>query len=129
MSSYADIMKIQVASLSSARVVALNALSNALALRGDFTGGEEELRNLRGSLASMVQSTETAEGGMSGMRAATESLPRISKELNKARRAVVTQLDALLAEIDSTRSTVSNIIDAIDRMLQSSRPTASAGDA
>lgn len=118
MDSYATIMSVQVSILSSARVAAMNALSNALALRGDFVGSDDEdLRNLRNTLASLAEGTTTAANGMIGMRAATSGLPRISKELNRAKRSVVSQLDAFLSEIESTRSTVNNIVEAIDRLL------------
>lgn len=117
MDSYATIMAAQVTALSTARIVAMNALSNALALRGDFVGDDEDLHNLRNSLASLVEEIATARSGMNGMRTSIEALPRISKELNKAKRAVVSQLDAFLTEIESTKFTVINIIDAIKWLL------------
>jgi len=117
MNSYADSMKTQVAALSMAREGAYAALSNALALQSDFAGGQEDLRSLRNSLSSLIDGTTTAREGMVGMRASTDGLPRISKELNQAKRAVVTQIDAFLSEIESTSLTVTNIIEAIDRML------------
>lgn len=117
MNSYADSMKTQVAALSMAREEAYAALSNALALQSDFAGGQEDLRSLRNSLSSLIDATTTAREGMVGMRASIDGLPRISKELNQAKRAVVTQIDAFLSEIENTSSTVSNIIKAIDRML------------
>ena len=126
MNSYADNIRAQVPTLSAARVVCFGALSNALALRGDFVGGDDQLRTLRDSLASMEVGTQTAKNGMAGMRTSTEALPRISKELNKAKRAVISQLDAFLGEIDSTQSTVSNIVEAIDRMLGNPRSTGSS---
>lgn len=117
MNSYAKTMSVQTSALSAARIATFTALSNALALRGDFSGGEEDLSDLRNTLASMSANIHTAQAGMAGMRAAAEGLPRISKDLNRAKRAVVSQLDAFLFEIESTESTVNNIVDAIDRML------------
>jgi hypothetical protein len=117
MNSYADSLKTHVAVLSTARQGAYAALSNALALQSDFAGGQEDLRTLRNTLRSLIDGTTTAREGMVGMRASTDGLPRISKELNQAKRAVVTQIDAFLSEIENTRSTVTNIIEAIDRML------------
>lgn len=117
MNSYADSMKIQVAALSAARQGAYAALSNALALLSEFTGEQKDLSSLRNSLRSLIDGTTTAREGMAGMRASTDGLPRISKEINQAKRAVVTQIDAFLSEIENTRSTVTNIIEAIDRML------------
>ncbi|WP_152547315.1 hypothetical protein [Delftia sp. RIT313] len=68
-------------------------------------------------LASMQEAAAGAQTEMRGMRDAAQDLPRITKELNKAKRAVVQQLDALLAEIDSTTFTVSNIMEAIEKMI------------
>lgn len=117
MNSYADSLKTQVTVLSTARQGAYAALSNALALRSDFASGQEDLRSLRNVLCSLIDGTTTAREGMVGMRAATDELPRISKELNQAKRAVVTQIDVFLSEIENTSSTVTNIIEAVDRML------------
>jgi hypothetical protein len=113
MNSYADTLKNQVTILSTSRESAFNALSNALALQDVFKEGYDFLRQM---LFSLIEGTETAKNGMVGMRDAADSLPRISKELNKARHAVVSQLDMFLMEVDSTRSTVVNIIESIDRM-------------
>lgn len=118
MNSYADTMKSQLSILSPARVSAFNALSNALALHGDFSEKDQDLQTLRSTLAGFIESTTIAMDGMSGMRIAAHALPRISKEINKAKRAVVFELDAFLSEVDSTRSTITNIIESIDRMLQ-----------
>lgn len=120
MNSYAEIVRNQVVQMTASRIGAFSALSNALALKGDFEDQEEEdLHSFRETLSSLIESTVTAKTGMTGMRASANSLPRISKELNKAKRAVVIQLDSFLSEIDNTSSTVSNIIDAIDRMISS----------
>ncbi len=117
MNSYAESMKAQVAVLTTARQGAYAALSNALALHSDFAGEQEDLRSLRNALRSLIDGTTTAREGMVGMRASTDGLPRISKELNQAKRAVVTQIDAFLSEIENISSTVTNIIEAIDRIL------------
>jgi methylthioribose-1-phosphate isomerase len=58
--------------------------------------------------------------GMNGMKDAASALPPISKEVNKAKRAVVQELEAFLTEVESTRSTVTNIIESIDRMMGNS---------
>jgi hypothetical protein len=116
MHSYAETMKNQIALLSAARENAFSALSNALALRKDFPQQNEDLPVLRSMLLVLINGTRTATDGMSGMREAANALPPISKEVNKAKRAVVYELDAFLSEVDSTRSTVTNLIESIDRM-------------
>jgi hypothetical protein len=117
MNSYADSLTVHIAVLSTSRKEAFGALSNALALQSFFEGKQDDLRSLRSTLGSLIEGISTARDGMVGMRASADGLPRISKELNQAKRAVVGQLDAFLSEIESTSATVSNIVDAIDRML------------
>ena len=51
------------------------------------------------------------------MKAATAGLPRVSKELNIAKRAVVFQLDAVVSEFDKIIFTLKNIVEAVDKML------------
>lgn len=117
MNSYADSMKTHVVALSTARQAAFSALSNALALKIDFADGQKDLHFSRNTLRSLIDGTTTAREGMVGMRAAAAGLPRISKEINQAKRVVVTQIDAFLSEIENISSTVTNIVEAIDRML------------
>lgn len=114
---YADTLESHVALLSPARQEAFAALSNAVALMTDFQSDQDQLRSLRETLQGTIVSTATAKSGLLGMRQAATGLPRISKDLNKAKRAVIENLDKFLAEIESTESTVVNIIDAMDRLL------------
>jgi hypothetical protein len=41
----------------------------------------------------------------------------VTKELNVAKRAVVTKLDQIIAEFGNVASTITNVRGAIDRML------------
>ena len=120
MNRYGDILNSQVAVLASARQEAFTALSNSLVLMTEFPDHQRQLAPLRITLLSMNKSVGTAKSGLVGMRESANALPRISKDLNKSKRAVVTSLDKFLAEIDSIESTVINIIDAIDRLLATS---------
>ena len=117
MTSYSHVMSTQVSALSGAREPAFTALSSALALQADFPNAPETLSELRSNLLSLVDGAATAQAGMIGMRNSADGLPRMSKELNKAKRSVVQQLDLFLSEIEGTRSTVLNIISSIERVL------------
>jgi hypothetical protein len=121
---YAETLDNQVTVLSKARRDAFSALSSAVALMADFPGDVEQLRDLRTSLYGTIESASSARTGLTGMRDAASSLPRISKDLNKAKRAVAENLNRFLAEIDSTESTVANLIDAMTRLLDSASPGA-----
>ena len=117
MNNFADVVKTQVAVMTSNREVAFDALSNALSLQADFTTDKSELQSLRESLFSAIGTANDARHSTSAMRSSAGSLPRISKELNVAKRAVVTQLDLVITEFDKFIFTLKNITEAIDRML------------
>lgn len=118
LASYAEIIQAQVKVLSSSRIDAFNSLSSALSLRNAFSEtDDEDLVRLRSSLSSMIDHALNARTSMAGLRESTDGLPPMSKELNKAKGAVVTQVDGLLAEIDRIKYTINNIIESIDRML------------
>lgn len=120
MNNFADVVKIQVAVMTSGREVAFDALSNALSLQTDFTTEKSDLQSLRESLVSLIENANYARHSTSEMRSSAGGLPRISKELNVAKRAVVTQLDLVINEFDKVVFTLKNIKEAIDRMLGAS---------
>lgn len=117
MCNYADVLSTQVNLVTNLRKIAFNALSNALVLRGDFQNSENELKSNKNLLLNLSNSMMESKIGMGSMRSAAESLPRISKELNLAKRLVVTQLDAFLHEIDNACLTINNIIESINKMI------------
>lgn len=117
---YADALGSQVTVLSSARQEAFAALSSAVALMADFRSNPAQLRSLRETILGTIASAATAKSGLLGMRQAANGLPRITKDLNRSKRAVTENLDKFLSEIESTESTVTNIIEAMDRLLASS---------
>lgn len=117
MNSYADTISSQITLLSTARKQAFDALADALAIRGDLEPKGADLPMLRQSLATVISSIEGAKSVTSGMRESANGLPRMTKEINKAKRSVVAQLDLFIAELDSAGATLDNIIEAIERML------------
>lgn len=117
LNSFAESVAAQVSIFSTSRVTAFDALANALAIHGDFNDSGAQLRPLKEQLLTMNSQAISARNGMSEMGEAASKLPRLSKDLNKAKRQVVQQVDALVAEIDSVISTVSNIIKSIDRII------------
>lgn len=117
LNNYANTIDSQTSILSMSRQGAFSALSNALVVQVDFDIEAENLHELRETLAGLVESTATAKSGVIDMRSAADGLPRLSKEINQSKRAVVNKLDLFLTEIDNTAFTVSNIIESIDRIL------------
>ncbi|MEC5398468.1 hypothetical protein [Uliginosibacterium sp. H1] len=117
---YASILEASIPLLSSARQEAFAALSSAVVLMEDFKSDKLQLHSLRKTLLRTIEGAVTAKSGLLGMRQAAAGLPRVSKDLNKSKRAVTDNLDRLLSEIESTESTVANLVEAIDRLLASS---------
>lgn len=128
MNDFGDTLRTQVPIFSKVKERAFNALSNALAFQADFVNSNRDDHSLlirKHGLVSLLEGVTTARNGLSGLREEIETIPRMSKELNKAKRFVVTQLDTFLSEIDSVNSTVINIIKAVDRMTTASIASAS----
>lgn len=117
---YAKTLDVQFQTFASARQEAFDALSSAVALMPDFPSEHEHLRTLSLSLLGTIEAASAARDGLSGMCNAAKSIPRISKELNGAKRAVVWSLEKFIMEFGSTEFTVKNIIEAINRLLDSS---------
>jgi hypothetical protein len=88
----------------------------------DFQTDRDQLTSLRTTLHGTIEGAATAKAGLIEMRQAASALPRISKDLNKSKRAVMTNLDKFVSEIESIESTVANIIEAMDRLLAPRTP-------
>jgi len=117
---FAVAMKQQIPLYSEARREAYYALSNALALYGDFVEAKhEDLDELYNSLNNMLTAALEAKASLVGFRDTMASLPRLTAELNRAKRGAVTQLDRMLDEIDNAATTVQNILDSIVKMRRS----------
>ncbi|TSD56596.1 hypothetical protein FFI97_020510 [Variovorax sp. KBS0712] len=119
LNNFSDTVSKELPAISHAREKAYGALSKALVLRGDFTSGDSALLELRTAITTMLKSAAAAKDSVLGLRHSTDSLPRLSKEINQAKREMVRQLDFFISEIDSLLSTVTNIVGAIDRMVES----------
>lgn len=117
MHNFADVVKTQVSIMTSSREVAFDALSKALSLQIDFNTDTSELQSLKESLVSLIENADYARRSTFEMRSSAGRLPRISKELNVAKRAVGNQLDLVINEFDKVMITLKNVTEAIDRML------------
>jgi len=116
-SRFALALKQQLPLYSGARREAFDALSNVLALYGDFGDTESDnLEELDSGLNSMLNGASGAKDSLVGFRDTIASLPRLSSELNRAKRGAVIQLDRMLDELEGTEFTVQNILDSIAKM-------------
>lgn len=119
MEVYATTIKRQLPALSQSRNEGLSALTNALALSQDFQSEDVEgLTTLRESLAGTKNSASGSRNSLEGFYKTIELMPRLTSDLNRAKKSVLTQLGYFLVDIDKTVSTIQNILDSIDRMLK-----------
>ena len=119
MLAYSAVVKSQVPTLSSSRDSALDALTRALALYEDFDrSSNEDLIGLRDSLVGLRDSSITSKGGILGLRDSVASLPRLTAEINRAKRSVLHELDELLSSLEKTNYTIDSIVRSIDQMME-----------
>lgn len=117
MEAYASTLKSQTPILASHREAAFDALNHSLTLGQEMSAAEnsgrgelyEALQRLQGNLIEPTRQ-------MKVFRDTAASLPRMTGDLNKAKRLVVEQIDALVDEFDKTNSTASNVLLSIEQM-------------
>lgn len=120
MDAYADVLAKQLPLMTSCREAALQALTRALTLHQDFRNTDKsDLQSLRMSLAGLLSATCSSRKSLGGFKDSISRLPRMTGDLNRAKRAVLRQLDFMLGEIDSTRHNIDNILKSIDTILES----------
>lgn len=119
MNAYGRNLEAKLPLLTAAREEAFTALTKALTLYGEF--GEvnhDELANLRGSLADYSAATGESINGLAGFRGSIANMPRMTSDLNRAKKYVIKKLDEMSAEIERTQVASSSILTSIDKMLE-----------
>ncbi|MFM0366326.1 DUF4062 domain-containing protein [Paraburkholderia sediminicola] len=118
MDAFAGILKNQIPILASNREAAFDALNNSLALAQEFdTSDNSSLHGLQQAMLQLRDNIEIPKQSLTQFRESTATLPRMTSDLNKAKRAVVQQIDALIQEFDKTDSTASNVLLSIGQIL------------
>jgi len=102
---------------SAAKTNSFDALSKSVSLHNEIIGKNETLINLQVTLKQLVSTIDESRIGILEMRDSAAGLPRMIKEVNKAKRTIIASLDRLLAEIDNTLATSSNIVESIEQMV------------
>lgn len=119
MDAYANILAKQLPLMTSSREAALQALIQALILYQEFRNiDKSDLRNLYINLTGLLRAACNSWKSLAGFRDSINCLPRMTGDLNRAKRAVLGQLDFMLGEIDSTRHNIDNILKSIDTILE-----------
>lgn len=91
------------------------ALTKAATLSVAF--GSEQTQTARTAALALLSSLPTARESMIGFKATTVALPRITKELNQAKRKQESVLDALIAELESAERLLTEAIGVMDTLL------------
>lgn len=117
LTDYSEVVRAQVSEFSSSSNQALESLTKALSLYSGFENTDEgQLADLEDSLTRMLISAREARGSMYGMRTMIDSFPKLTTEMNRAKRLVCGELDALIGSIDNTIKTTGNIVESIQSM-------------
>lgn len=117
LSAYGVAVRAQVPAFSSSRDSALDALTKALSLYDDFGNVDGvQLSELESSLTRLRDSAAGSRESLYDMRMTIDGIPRLTADLNRAKKVVCSELDELLASIEKTVKTTGNIIESIQVM-------------
>jgi hypothetical protein len=114
MNRYADILDGQLPLLTRSRREAFDAISKALSLYEDFTSDDKSsIDQLEQSLRLMIEACSGSLDSTRTFKATVGGLPRLTSDLNRAKRRVVKSLDKVVAEIEATISTAESLVGSL----------------
>lgn len=118
MERYSEILELQITISSKSREEAFDALSKALSFYVDFKDEDNpsDLSDFEESLKQMIDAASGTLEGFAGYRETVSSLPRLTIQLNKAKRRVVNVLDSVLEEIKTTISSSNDVLTIIKQL-------------
>ncbi|MEM7737865.1 MAG: DUF4062 domain-containing protein, partial [Deinococcota bacterium] len=99
MNQYAEQMSMIVPVFSEALNAGMNAFLEYIRLSSDSKPSNSEAQSALDGIIELIKAMETSERSMSNFRERVFVLPRMTKELNKAKRAVVSILDKFIEEL------------------------------
>ncbi len=103
----------QIETLSTSRREAFEALSKALALYVDFKQPEEEdINTLEDAINSMRSNATETLVSIKTLKNSLQALPRITIELNKAKRRAIGAIDRIIDETEKVISSSTEITDS-----------------
>lgn len=118
MNSYTNVLKANVALLTSSRIAAMGALANALAVYEEVAGGQKsDLDEIKSQLSALHNAVQKSIHTMGDFKLSIDGIPRLLADLNRSKRALSAQIDAIIVEFASVLQTVRNILSSVDRML------------
>jgi hypothetical protein len=118
MNVYTEVLRNNLPLLTSARSAFMDALTSALALYDEFaTGDKSGLDGTRSALANLSVAVSTSTTQVETFKSVVDALPRMSSDLNKAKRGLSGQLELVVVEFKNILQTNQNIISSIVRIL------------
>jgi len=115
--AYAEVVKPQIPLLAASRDSAMDALASALSLRVEFNRSNDDLIALRDELDQAATAGSQSKSQLANFRSAVRNTPRMTSDLNRAKRGVIQQLDLLISEVDKTVQNIKNIQESVARIL------------
>ncbi|MFT7403211.1 hypothetical protein [Zhongshania sp.] len=113
---YSEILNSQVSIATSSRTEAFDALSKGISISIELSAEEEGLEELKQSLSDMQLSANIARDGLSSFRESVADLPRLTIQINKAKRVVIRSLDSVLDEIRKTIQSAGYVLETIKKI-------------
>ncbi|MCP1171628.1 DUF4062 domain-containing protein [Ralstonia chuxiongensis] len=118
MEAYARVLKGQTPALTSHREAAFEALSDSLFLQHEIGATDRhELLEIRNALETLGSQIHEPTMSIKALRETVAALPRMSGDLNKARRFLVSEMDALIEEFEKTSSTAANVLQSLAQLI------------
>lgn len=124
MNAYIEVLRNNLPLLTSSRSASMDALANALTLYDELSSNDaSHLADTRSNLVSLTGAVSVSAGQVEKFKSVVDTIPQMSSDLNKAKRALSGQLDSIVIELKNLLQTGQNIISSIDRMLKKLSPT------
>jgi hypothetical protein len=115
--AYAEVVKPQIPLLAASRDSAMDAMASALSLRIEFDRSNDDLIALRDGLDQAATAGSQSKSQLVNFRSSVSKMPRMTSDLNRAKRGVIQQLDLLISEVDKTVQNIRNIQESVGRIL------------
>ncbi|GIU24278.1 hypothetical protein L2719_06465 [Shewanella schlegeliana] len=110
---YSEILEPQVSIATSSRTEAFDALSKGISISIELNHDHEAVEDLKSNLTGLLSSATSAQDGLIGFRESVLNLPKLTLQLNKAKRVAIKSLDRVLAEIRKTIRSTEDVLDTI----------------
>lgn len=116
MERFVERIKPEIPIFSDSFSIGIDALTRSAALINDFQTGNEDpiLESLKG-VQGIKESILPALKSVQGLRDVTNDLPRISRDINMAKKHMVTILDELIKEINSAKDLTSEAEKTLEK--------------